>query len=160
MVIDNQRVVSFDYTLKDTDGNVIDSSDGNEPLSYLHGAGNILPALEAEMQGKTEGDEFSAVIPPEEGYGVRDDSLVGDVPLTDLEGIPNLKVGQQLEAQTPTGPRVVRITAVNDSAVTIDANHPLAGVTLHFDVKVADIREATADELEHGHAHGAGGHHH
>lgn len=160
MVIGDQCVVSFDYTLTDTDGNVIDSSDGREPLSYLHGAGNILPALESELSGKSTGDEFSTVIEPENGYGVRDNSLVGQVPLSDLEGIPNLEVGAQLEAETPEGPRVVVVTAVNDDSVTIDANHPLAGVTLHFAVKVAEIREATPEELEHGHAHGPGGHNH
>ncbi len=160
MIVENEKVVSFDYTLTDSDGNVLDSSNEGKPLSYLHGAGNIIPGLESALTGKTAGDELQAVIAPEDAYGVRDESLVGAVPRENLSGIQNLQVGMHLEAQTPQGPRVVRITDVSDDTVTIDANHPLAGTTLHFDVTIKDVRESTSEEREHGHVHGPGGHEH
>ena len=157
MIAEKDKVVSIDYTLKDPESQVLDSSEGREPLAYLHGAGNIIPGLEAAIDGKSKGDTVSAVIAPEEAYGQRDDALVGKVAKADLEGIPGIAIGSQLQADTPEGPRIVTVVAMDDESVTIDANHPLAGVTLHFDVTVAEIREATPEELEHGHPHGDGG---
>ena len=157
-VIENESVVGIEYRLSDSDGNLIDSSEGSDPLAYLHGAQNILPALESELTGKSVGDKVSTVIQPENGYGVRNDTLVGEVPRADLEGIPNVEIGMELEAETPEGARIVRVIAMSDDSITIDANHPLAGVELHFDVTVASIREATEEEISHGHVHGPGGH--
>lgn len=157
MNAENDKVVSFSYTLKDSEGNVLDSSEGAPPLPYLHGAQNIIPGLEAELEGKAAGDHIVAVIEPELAYGIPSDALIESIPRADLDAIDNLEVGMQLEAETPEGMRIVRVTEVTDETVTIDANHPLAGETLHFDVTITEVREATSDELEHGHVHGAGG---
>ena len=156
MNIEQGKVVSIDYTLKNSDGQVLDSSEGREPLPYLHGAGNIISGLEAALDGKAEGDQLNAVIPPEEAYGQRDEAQIGKVARTDLQGVGEISVGTQLQAQTPQGPRIVVVTDMDDESVTIDANHPLAGETLHFDVTVCDVRDATPEELEHGHAHAPG----
>ncbi|MCA9196660.1 MAG: peptidylprolyl isomerase [Pirellulaceae bacterium] len=160
MIAQENTVVSFEYTLTNPDGEVLDSSEGKDPLTYLHGAGNIIPGLEVAIAGKSAGDSLSVVVAPSDGYGERDDRQVANVPKENFAGIPNLEIGMPLEAQTPQGPRVVRIAAINDDSVTIDANHPLAGVTLHFDVRITDVRQATPDEISHGHAHGPGGHDH
>lgn len=160
MNIEQGKVVSIDYTLKNSDGQILDSSEGQEPLPYLHGAGNIIPGLEAALDGKAEGDQLNAVIPPEEAYGQRDEAQIGKVARTDLQGVGEISVGTQLQAQTPEGPRIVVVTDMDEESVTIDANHPLAGETLHFDVTVCDVRDATPEELEHGHAHAPGGHPH
>lgn len=157
MNIEQGKVVSIDYTLKNSDGQVLDSSEGREPLPYLHGAGNIIPGLEAALDGKAEGDQLNAVIPPEEAYGQRDEAQIGKVARTDLQGVGDISVGTQLQAQTPQGPRIVVVTDMDEESVTIDANHPLAGETLHFDVTVCDVRDATPEEIEHGHAHAPGG---
>jgi FKBP-type peptidyl-prolyl cis-trans isomerase SlyD len=160
VIVEKDKVVSFDYMLKDSDGKELDSSEGGEPLTYLHGAGNIIPGLEAALSEKSAGDAVSAVIEPENAYGQRNEDQVAKVPRENLQGIEDLAVGMQLQAQTPAGPRIVRVADMDDENVTIDANHPLAGVTLHFDVTVTDVRDATTEEIEHGHAHGVGGHQH
>jgi FKBP-type peptidyl-prolyl cis-trans isomerase SlyD len=160
MIVEKDKVVSFDYTLKDPDGNQIDSSEGSAPLTYLHGAGNIIPGLEAALGEKSAGDKVSVVVPPEDGYGHRNDEQVAKVARENLGGIEDIAVGMQLQAQTPEGPRIVRVADMDAETVTIDANHPLAGVTLHFDVTVTEVRDATQEEIDHGHAHGAGGHQH
>lgn len=153
MIAEANKVVSIDYTLKNDDGDVLDSSEGREPLAYLHGAGNIIPGLEQAISGKKAGDSLSTVVLPEEAYGPRDEAQVAQVPRAHLAGIENLSVGMQLQAETPQGPRIVQVVEVADESVTIDANHPLAGMTLHFDVRVTDVRDATESELEHGHVH-------
>jgi FKBP-type peptidyl-prolyl cis-trans isomerase SlyD len=160
VIIENGKVVTFQYQLKDADGTVLDSSEESAPLAYLHGAGNIIPGLETVFDGRTAGDEFSAVIEPEDAYGLRDEGLIGQVPRENLQGIDDLQVGMELEARTPEGLRVVQVVAMDDDHVTIDANHPLAGRTLHFHLTVTEVRDATAEELEHGHAHGPDGHGH
>ncbi len=160
MVITKEKVVAFNYTLKDEDGNVLDSSEGTDALEYLHGADNIIPGLEAALDGKSVGDEVNAVITPDQAYGERRDELVEQVPREHLQEIPDLEVGTQLEANTPDGPRVVQVVAMDDDHVTVDANHPLAGMTLHFDVNVASVRDATAEEVEHGHPHDPDAHEH
>ena len=156
MIIEKGKVVSFDYELKDDDGNLLDSSEGKQPLAYLHGAGNIIPGLETAMEGKVVGDHVTTVIAPEDAYGFRDEGMVGRVPLENLDGIEGLHVGMELEARTPAGPRVVRVIAMDEQSITVDANHPLAGVTLHFNVTVTEIRDATDEELAHGHPHAEG----
>jgi FKBP-type peptidyl-prolyl cis-trans isomerase SlyD len=161
MQVAENTVVSFDYTLTDPNGNTLDSSSGREPLAYLHGASNIIPGLEAEMAGKSSGDAFKVTIPAASAYGERDEQLVQPVPRQSFPAGAQIEVGQQFQARSPDGQaRVVRVVKVDPEQVTVDANHPLAGVPLTFDVQIREVREATAEEIEHGHVHGAGGHHH
>ena len=160
MQIAKNTVASIDYTLTDPEGKVIDSSKGREPLAYLHGASNIIPGLEAELEGKSAGDSLVVTIPSEKGYGAHDPNLVQPVPRSNFHGIKEIKPGMQFEAKTPQGSRIVRVVKVDDQNVTIDANHALAGMELKFDVTVRNVREATPEEISHGHVHGAGGHHH
>jgi FKBP-type peptidyl-prolyl cis-trans isomerase SlyD len=159
VIAEKNKVVSFNYTLKDSDGNELDSSEGSEPLTYLHGAENIIPGLEAAINEKAAGDSVTAVIAPEDAYDQRNEEQVSKVPRDKFGGIEGLAVGVQLQAQTPDGPRIVRVVDMDDENVTIDANHPLAGVTLHFEVTVTDVRDATEEEIEHGHV-GACDHQH
>jgi len=160
MNISNNCVASIHYTLTNSEGTVIDSSEGQEPLAYLHGAGNIIPGLEKALVGKVVGDKFNVSIPAAEAYGVRDDSMVQELPSNMFSGIDQIEVGMEFHAETEQGLQVVTVTKVEGDTVTIDGNHPLAGVDLTFAVEVAEIRQATEEELAHGHAHGAGGHHH
>ena len=161
MQIAAHKVVTIDYTLTDDAGQVIDSSEGGEPLAYIQGIGNIIPGLEAALEGKKAGDSLKVSIAPAEGYGERDDSLKQAVPRQMFETPEEIQVGMQFHTMTEDG-NVMVVTVVETSAetVTVDANHPLAGQNLNFDVTVKDVREATSEELEHGHVHGAGGHHH
>ena len=160
MQIAKNKVVLMNYTLTGPNGNVLDSSDGREPLGYLHGAGNIIPGLEKAMEGKSAGEQFSVEIPPEQAYGLRDQNLVQAVPRERFQGVANIQPGMQFQANTPNGPRVVTVVGADLENVHIDANHPLAGVQLKFAISIVEVREATPEELSHGHVHGAGGHHH
>ncbi|MGH8460325.1 MAG: peptidylprolyl isomerase [Stenotrophobium sp.] len=160
MQIANQRVVLFHYTLTDDRGEVIDSSSGSEPLAYLHGGGNIVPGLEQALEGKKAGDKLQVKVSPEQGYGVRDESLVQQVPRRAFQGVADVQPGMSFRADGPQGPVSVTVTKVQGDMVTIDSNHALAGETLNFDVEITEVREATEEELAHGHVHGAGGHHH
>jgi FKBP-type peptidyl-prolyl cis-trans isomerase SlyD len=160
MSIEKDSVVTFHYTLKDDAGEVIDTSSGGDPLAYLHGHGNLVPGLERELTGKGTGDKLNVKVTPAEGYGEHDAALIQRVPRRQLKGIAKIYVGLKLHAQTPEGPREVTVTQVLGDTVTIDANHPLAGKNLNFDIDITDVRTATAEELEHGHVHGAHGHHH
>ena len=160
MPIAQNSVVTIHYTLKDDAGEVIDSSREGDPIAYLHGHGNLVPGLERELEGKNSGDKINVSVSPEQGYGEYDKQLVQQVPRRALQGIANVKVGMRLQAQTPQGPRAVVVTRLVGDMVTIDGNHPLAGKNLNFDVEITDVREATEEELSHGHVHGAGGHHH
>jgi len=160
MPIAKDSVVSIHYTLKDDAGAVIDSSAGSDPLTYLHGHGNIVSGLENALEGKETGNKIVVTVPPAEGYGDYNKDLVQKVPRRSLKGIPNVRVGMQLQAQTEQGTRVVTVTNVQSDMVTIDGNHPLAGKALNFDVEVTEVRSATEEELSHGHVHGPGGHHH
>jgi FKBP-type peptidyl-prolyl cis-trans isomerase SlyD len=162
MQVARNAVVTIDYTLKNPDGRVIDSSksEGRQPLPYIHGAGGLIPGLERALEGKNAGDSFAVTIAPEEAYGMRDENLVRAVPKASF-GNNAIVVGAQFRTQDKQGQQhVVTISKIEADSVTIDANHPLAGVTLHFDVTINDVREATAEELAHGHVHGPGGHHH
>ena len=160
MKVMQDKVVSLHYTLRGDDGNTIDSSVGSEPLAYVHGNGSLLPALEKELEGRGAGDKLEVRLAAKEGYGERDETLVQVLPRKTLATIGKLKVGTQFHAQVPGGARVMTITAVEKDSVTVDGNHPLAGLNLNFEVEVVDVRDATAEELAHGHVHGAGGHHH
>lgn len=155
-----KTVVLIHYTLTSDGGEVLDTSEGREPLAYLHGFGNIIPGLEKALAGKQAGDKLKVSIAPEEAYGLRDDALVQVVPRTAFGGAPDLDVGMQFQAQTPMGVRIVTIVDVSGDDITLDGNHPLAGETLNFDVQVTEVRAASAEELAHGHVHGEGGHHH
>lgn len=160
MIIAKNKVVSVDYTLTDNDGSVLDSSKGSEPLSYIQGLGNIIPGLEAALEGKQTGDSFQVKIAPAEAYGERDDDLMQKLPREQFKDFDQLELGMQFRAHTASGAHIITVTEIGDSEVTVDGNHPLAGVTLNFDVTVVAVREATTAELEHGHAHGEGGHGH
>jgi FKBP-type peptidyl-prolyl cis-trans isomerase SlyD len=158
--IENNKVVTLNYTLKDNDGNILDKSDDGT-FVYLHGAMNIIPGLENALAGKASGDDLSVSVSPEEGYGVRDDSRVQQVPKNMFENGSDIQVGMQFHAQGQNGEvLVVTVADVLEDEVVVDANHPLAGKELNFDVTVVEIRDASAEELEHGHVHGPGGHQH
>jgi FKBP-type peptidyl-prolyl cis-trans isomerase SlyD len=160
MKIQAQSVASFHYTLTDDEGETIDSSEGQEPLSYLHGANNIVPGLEKALLGKTIGDKFKVSVIPEEGYGEYDENLTQRLERSMFGGIDEIEVGMEFQAQTEHGHQVVTVTHVEGDDVVIDGNHPLAGQHLHFAIEVTDVRDASAEELAHGHVHGPGGHHH
>ncbi len=160
-VIADDKVVSIHYTLTNADGDKLDSSDGGAPLAYLHGHQNIVPGLEKQLAGKTTGDSVVAVVPPEEGYGERIDQPPQAVDRSqfpdDVEIVPQMS----FMAQGPNGQPVrVFVTRATDEKVFIDTNHPLAGEELHFDVEIVDVRDASDEELSHGHVHGPGGHDH
>ena len=157
--IQNDSVVNFNYTLTNAAGDVLDKSQG-EPLVYLHGAHNIVPGLENAMLGKQIGDKFVVTVEPEEAYGEYQAEMVQEVPRNMFQGVDDIQTGMQFQAQTDDGVQVVTVKDVTPELVIVDANHPLAGQALTFDVEVVAIRAATAEELEHGHAHGIGGHHH
>jgi FKBP-type peptidyl-prolyl cis-trans isomerase SlyD len=154
MTITKNRVVSIDYTLSDDKHNLIDSTSGQEPLDYLHGFENIIPGLEKVLEGKSRGDHFAVTVPAAEAYGERDDGLIAEIPLENFKGADSIEPGMQFHTQTPDGIRLITVTKVADNTVTIDGNHPLAGMDLHFDLTVSGIREASGEELEHGHVHG------
>jgi FKBP-type peptidyl-prolyl cis-trans isomerase SlyD len=160
MKISSGSVVLFDYTLTDDDKDIIDSSAGGEPLSYIQGEGQIVPGLEKAMEGKAAGDSFKISIPAEEGYGVHDPENISVVPLDEIDGGEELEEGMQLHTEGEFGEETVIITKIEGNNVTIDGNHPLAGMTLHFDIAIRSVRTATEEELEHGHVHGPGGHSH
>jgi FKBP-type peptidyl-prolyl cis-trans isomerase SlyD len=160
MQVAKNKVVAIDYTLKNDAGEVIDSSEGQEPLHYLHGNQNIVPGLEQALEGKASGDRVQVSITPSEGYGERNDALQQVVPREAFQGIDDLEVGMQFRAESDNGQHIVTITSIDGDEVTVDGNHPLAGETLNFDVTVVEIRDATSEELEHGHVHGPGGHQH
>lgn len=160
MKISKNAVASIEYTLTDDGGTVIDTSEGGEPLAYIHGIGNLIPGLEKELEGKGAGDAVKVHIAPEDGYGERDDQMVQSVSRDQMPQGVEIEVGMQLQAESEGGMHVVTVIAVEDDQVQLDANHPLAGVPLNFDVKIVEVRDATAEELEHGHVHGEGGHQH
>jgi len=160
MQIEKNKVVGIDYTLTDKEGTVIDTSEGREPLKYIHGIGALIPGLEKELNGKAAGDKLSVTIAPEEGYGQRNEELRQSIPSAQFPPEPEPKVGMQFQANGPEGPIVVTIVDVAADHVVVDGNHPLAGVTLNFDVEIKEVRDASAEELEHGHVHGPGGHQH
>lgn len=153
MTIAKDRVVSIDYTLTNASGEVLDSSNETGPLAYLHGNENIITGLEKALEGKSEGDAIKVTVSAAEAYGERDESLVVNVPLDRFQGAGAVEAGMQFEAETAEGSRMVTVTKVAAGMATVDANHPLAGLDLSFDVKIMSIRDASPEELEHGHPH-------
>ena len=159
MQITKEKVVAIHYTLRDKDGKTLDTSGGKDTLTYIQGIGNLIPGMEEGLEGKSKGEKMNIVITPEKGYGHRNEEHVQEVPMEAFGGqIP--EVGMQFQAGNDEQRYIVTVTGVTEKTVTVDANHPLAGVELFFDVEVIDVREATSDELAHGHVHGPGGHHH
>lgn len=160
MQIESQKVVTLHYTLTDEQGTVIDQSEDGS-FVYMHGSNGIIPGLENALTGKKAGDELSVSVAPEDAYGERSDAMLQQVPKSMFEDQSQVEVGMQFHAQGPNGETlIVTVTEVSEENVTVDGNHPLAGVQLNFDVKVIDVRDATAEEVSHGHVHGPGGHHH
>lgn len=162
MNIEDKKVVSFHYTLTDDAGETVDSShERGEPMLYLHGANNIIRGLEAAMAGRAAGDAFKVTVEPADAYGVRKEANVQRLTLKKL-GLKSsqLQPGMILNLQTRNGPAQVTVLKVGRFNVDVDANHPLSGQSLHFDVEILDVRDASEDEVKHGHAHGPGGHHH
>jgi FKBP-type peptidyl-prolyl cis-trans isomerase SlyD len=160
MQIAAHKVVKIHYTLTNEEGDILDSSRGQDPLAYIHGHGNIIPGLENALTGHSPGDRFQVTIPPEDAYGLRNDELVQSVPKSAFQGVDEILPGMQFQAQSPTGLQLVTVLDVEEDEVLLDGNHPMAGITLNFDVEVTDVRDASAEELDHGHVHGPGGHHH
>jgi len=160
MQIADNSVVSFHYTLTDDTGQVIDSSEGREPLTYMHGTGQIVPGLEKVMTGRVAGDQFKVDVVPEEGYGAHHPELVQELPREAFQGVQDIEPGMQFQGHGPQGVINVTVTKIDGDTVHIDGNHPLAGQNLHFDIEVTEVRAASAEELSHGHVHGPGGHHH
>ncbi len=158
MAITNNSVVALHYTVYDEEGAQLDSSEGKAPLTYLHGANNIIPGLESALEGRDKGDNFKVTIPPEEAYGEHMDALIEAVP-KEAFGDAEVEVGMRFEAQTNQGPIAVVVTELGEETITVDGNHPLAGQSLNFEVTVDDIREATEEEVEHGHVHTPGEEH-
>jgi FKBP-type peptidyl-prolyl cis-trans isomerase SlyD len=159
--IANGSVVAFDYTLRDGAGKVIDSSQGGAPMVYLHGHGNIVAGLEVALQGKTAGANMKVTVKPEDGYGEWQEELVMKVARARLPKSPTPTVGMELQGVGPGGePMHLRVIAIEGDQVSLDANHPLAGQELHFEVSIQSVRAASEEELAHGHVHGHGGHHH
>ena len=164
MKIADKTVAHFHYTLKNEAGEEIESSDGHEPLAYLHGANNTLPGLEKALTGKARGEKFSVTLQPEEAYGPYQEGLEQRVPVKHLQGLPSKnaswKAGMIGVVHTEQGQRQVTVLKAGKFMVTVDINPPLAGKVITFDIDVIEVRAASDEEVEHGHAHGVGGHHH
>ncbi|MDA3810889.1 MAG: peptidylprolyl isomerase [Spirochaetaceae bacterium] len=160
MIIKEKSVVSMHYKLTDESGQLLDASK-EQPLSYIQGTNSLIPGLEKELEGKTIGDQVITTIPPEEAYGPVMPQLISNLPISTFKGVEKIDIGMEFEASNDNDEKmIVRVDAVNDDEVTINGNHPLAGKALSFDIKIVDVREASEEELSHGHAHGAGGHQH
>ena len=160
MQLTRHKVVTIDYKLQDQTGSLIESSEGREPYSYIHGVGSTVPGLEAALEGKSVGAELKVSLPPDQAYGERDDALVQVVSRDNFKATGDLQPGMQFHAATEDGTRVVTVTGIEGDDVTVDGNHPLAGATLTFEVSVRDVRDASEEELAHGHVHhGPEGHH-
>jgi FKBP-type peptidyl-prolyl cis-trans isomerase SlyD len=160
MQIAKDTAVWLHYTLRNDAGEVLDESEKDEPLNYIHGQGDIVPGLEKALTGKGAGDKLKVSVEPDEGYGERSDERVQTVDRNAFENETEIVPGMQFQAQGPDGLSIVTVVQVVGDHVTIDANHPLAGQRLHFEIEVVNVREASEEELEHGHVHGEGGHHH
>ena len=161
MKIAENCVVSIHYRLTDVEGEEIDSSEGGDPLVYLHGGNGIIPGLEDALEGRGVGDQLEVVIQPDDAYGPIDPELIQEVSRSAFKGVDKLEPGMQFEMRNPEGHiEVITIQEVNGEDVIIDANHPLAGQVLHFAVSVEAVRVATAEELDHGHVHDGHGHGH
>lgn len=161
MTIAQHKVVTMHYKVSDSDSDeVIDSSENGDPMTYLHGAQNIIPGLEQALEGKVVGEELEVIVAPADAYGERSDDRIQQVPREAFEGMENLEVGMAVSAQTDQGAINLIVTEVSEDLVTVDANHPLAGKSLRFNVTIEEVRDASEEEKAHGHVHGPGGHEH
>ena len=161
MTIAQHKVVTIHYKVTDVDsGEVIDSSEGGAPMTYMHGAQNIIPGLEAALEGKVVGDELEVTVAPADAYGEYSEERVQQVPVEAFQGVEKVEPGMAFTAQTEHGPVNLIVTEVEETMVTVDANHPLAGKSLKFEVTIDSIRDASEEEVAHGHVHGEGGHQH
>ena len=159
MKIGKGCVVRMNYTLRDESGVTIESSEGREPLTYLHGLGHLIPGLEKTLDGSQAGLKTTVTVRPQDAYGEKDPQAVIRAERSDFPEGLTLEPGVEVQAETPDGPITFIVMSLEGDDVVLDANHPLAGKTLTFDVEVLEVREATADELAHGHVHGPGGAH-
>jgi FKBP-type peptidyl-prolyl cis-trans isomerase SlyD len=157
MNIEDKKVVTFHYTLSDEQGEQLESSREGDPMTYLQGAGNIIPGLEKAMLGKAAGDRFEVNVKPAEAYGERNESAIQRIPAKHFKQAGRLQPGQVVVMQTQQGPRQLTVVKVGRFNVDVDTNHPMAGLSLTFDVEVTDVRDATGEEVSHGHVHGKGG---
>ena len=157
MNIEDKKVVSFHYTLRDEHGEQLESSREGDPMTYLHGAGKIIPGLEKAMAGKAAGDQFEVNVEPAEAYGEHNENGIQRIPAKHFKQAGRLMPGQTVVLQTRQGSRQVKVVKVGRFNVDVDTNHPMAGVPLTFDVEVTDVRDATDEEVSHGHVHGPGG---
>ena len=160
MNVDKDKVVTFHYTLTDADGEEMESSRERDPMTYLHGGNNIIVGLEKALQGRKTGDTFEVTVGPEEAYGAIKEANIQRIPLKKLKGVGKILPGQVLNLQTKDGPVQVTVVKVGRFNVDVDANHPLAGETLTFNIEITEVREASTEEVAHGHVHGPGGHEH
>jgi FKBP-type peptidyl-prolyl cis-trans isomerase SlyD len=160
MQVENGAVVTFYYTLSDSNGKTIETNRESEPAVYLHGAGNIVPKLEAAFAGKKSGDQFEVALAAGDAYGEPKADSIQRVPAKYLKHAGKLRPGQAVQLNTEDGTTLVTVVKVGKFSVDVDTNHPLAGQALHYAIEVVDVRAATAEEQTHGHAHGPGGHHH
>lgn len=162
MKIKQNKVVSIHYTLKNDANEVMDSTRGREVLAYIQGIGNLIIGLENELEGKEKGFKSNVTIKPEHAFGHYDEKNIQEVPLSGFkaDGDEALQIGMQVQVDSNQGPKIAVVKSIDGDVVSLDLNHPLAGETLHFEVEVMDVREATKEEIAHGHAHGVGGHHH
>ena len=155
MKVEEHAVVLIHYVLTNDDKEVLDSSEGQEPLAYLHGTGHLIPGLEAQLLGKAAGDQLDVTVQPNDGYGEFNGELVQTVSSDVFDGVDSVEPGMQFQTSNEdgSGGETITVISVENDEVTIDGNHPLAGVTLHFAVNIVNVREPTAEELEHGHVH-------
>lgn len=153
MQIEEKKVVVIDYSVKTLDGQLIESSEGHEPLAFLCGYQNVIPGLEKALFGKSAGEKFQIEIAPEDAYGERSEEMIKEVPMAAFQGVDNIEAGMQFHAESPDGNQLVTVTKVENGIVTVDGNHPLAGVVLVFDVDIKQVRDASDDELSRGHLH-------
>ncbi len=153
MQITRNTVATIDYKLTSDSGEVLDSSEGGAPLAYVHGVGSLIPGLEKELEGKTSGDSLQVRIPPEEAYGLRNEEMITEVSRGDLPPDVKIEIGMQLQAESDDGIHILTVVGVDDDSVKLDANHPLAGMALNFEVEIKEVREATSEEIEHRHVH-------
>lgn len=160
MKIEKDVVATIDYTLTDESGEVLDTSEGGEPLKYIHGNGNLIPGLEKQLEGKIAGDSFQTVIDPADAYGEYDEAMVFTVEKDKFDEPDDLEIGIHFQAEIGGEVKLCTVMDMTEDTVEVNANHPLSGMTLNFDVTVQDVRVATKEELDHGHVHGEGGHHH
>ncbi|MES9963694.1 MAG: peptidylprolyl isomerase [Candidatus Sedimenticola sp. 20ELBAFRAG] len=158
MQIEKYRVVVLNYIARDDSGDTIDSSDIDGPIRYIHGTEDLIPGLENALEGREQGERLTVDVPMEEAYGPRDENMVEAVPRANFEGVSEINPGMKFQTEMDDGtPMLVTVTAVDDKQVTVDGNHPLAGKNMSFELEIVEVRDATSEEIEHGHVHEEGG---